>query len=270
METQIGVTRGATDPAYWNMVGPFGGWIASVLLGAVLDDPRRRGDPISTSTSFVGPIEPGAFTLRVRRLRENRSTDFWWSELTQEQDGEERACAYATVALAQRPRTLSHLQEPPPEAGAPETFVPRRPPLQLPWFDRYELLVGPSETLRTGPPSRTLSWTRKHGHALDFRSLTEICDTAVPRIFYLTGTPSPIATVTMNVFFHASADELAAVGTDYVLCDGRWRIAHDGYFDEQQLVWSRSGRLLATTEQLVWYRVTDEARAASADNTERP
>ncbi|HEY4442323.1 MAG TPA: acyl-CoA thioesterase domain-containing protein, partial [Candidatus Elarobacter sp.] len=98
---------GHTDRAYWNMNGPFGGWIASQLLGAVLDDPDRRGEPIATGTSFVGPIAEGAFTIETRTLRVNRSTDFRWAELRQTQDGTEAICAYATVALAQRPQTTT-------------------------------------------------------------------------------------------------------------------------------------------------------------------
>jgi acyl-CoA thioesterase len=259
------VIEGATDPAYWNIAGPFGGWIASQLLGAVLDDPDRAGEPIATSTSFVGPIAEGPFTIGLRRLRTNRSTDFWWSELRQVQDGTELVCAYATVALAQRPVTTTHLDEPMPQAAAPETIPELGKPLPLRWFELFELrLVEGVPFSGDERPARSLSWTRKRGRPLDARSLTEICDSAIPRIFFRTRGPIPIATVTMNVFFHATTREVAEVGEDYVLCDARWHGANDGYFDEQQLIWSRTGRLLATTDQLCWYREPN-APGASAE-----
>jgi acyl-CoA thioesterase len=246
---------GATDLAYWNMAGPFGGWIASQLLGRVLDDPDRLGDPVATSTSFVGAIAEGPFTIGLRRLRTNRSTDFWWTELRQVQDGVEQVCAYATVALARRPVTTTYVDEPMPQTLPPEDVPERRAPMQLRWFELFELRIAEGVPFAGDDGSaRSLTWTRKRGHLLDARSLTEICDSAVPRIFYRTRRPIPVATVTMNVFFHATASEIAEVGDDYVLCDARWHGANDGYFDEQQLIWSRTGRLLATTDQLVWYR----------------
>lgn len=260
------VVAGRTDPAYWNVHGPFGGWIASQLLDAVLREPARRGDPIATSTSFVGAIEAGPFAIHLRRLRTNRSTDFWWSELRQEQNGEEQVCAYATVALAQRPPTptlLEHVMPDAPDAAAVEA---RTPPLPLAWFERFELRPT-DEKMFLGESARSLTWTRKTGVALDFSTLTEICDSAAPRIFARTRRPVPIATVTMNVFFHATAAEIAETGNGFVLCDANWHGANDGYFDEQQLIWSESGRLLAATDQLCWYRLP--AEGANGSETRR-
>jgi len=255
------VSAGHTDPSYWNFNGPFGGWIASVLLQHVLDDPRRKGDPISTSTTFAGPIEPGPFTIHVRRLRANRSTDFWWAELRQEQNGAEAVCAYATVGLAQRRSTPSFLEQPMPAARPPEDVPERERPLPLRWFEHFELRIAEGDPFRGKSSARSLAWARKKNAALDFAGLTEICDTAIPRIFFHTKGPVPIATVTMNVFYHASESELREVGNDFVLCEANWRIMHDGYFDEQQLVWNRAGQLLATTEQIVWFRLPEDGAA---------
>jgi acyl-CoA thioesterase len=258
------VSHGATDPAYWNMAGPFGGWIASQLLGRVLDDPRRSGDPIATSTSFVGAIVEGPFAIHVRQLRSNRSTDFWWAELRQEQNGAEQVCAYATIAFARRPSTTAHLEQSMPDAPPPEEVAERpMPPMSLPWMTLYENRMSTATPFRGEGPARSLTWTRKHGVPLDFLALTEICDTAIPRIFYRIRRPIPIATVTMNAFFHVTGEALAEVGTDFVLCDANWHVANAGYFDEQQSIWSRSGRLLATTDQLVWYREPNDQAAAA-------
>jgi acyl-CoA thioesterase len=251
-------SEGRTDPAYWNIAGPFGGWIASQLLGRVLDDPRRRGDPISTSTSFVGPIEEGAFSIDVRLLRANRSTDFWWAELRQERGGVEQVCAYATVSCALRPSTLAHLEQTMPDAPPPQEVTERRIPLPLKWIAHYELRMATAGPFTGKGSARSLTWARKRDVPLDFAALTEICDTAIPRLFYRTRGPIPIATVTMNVFFHVGANELREVGTDFILCDANWHGANDGYFDEQQVIWSRSGQLLATTDQLVWYRLPSD------------
>jgi acyl-CoA thioesterase len=150
-----------------------------------------------------------------------------------------------------------------PQIAPPEAIAALRRPLPLQWFDRFEFRHAEGLPFQGDTGSaRSLSWARKIGSALDARTLTEVCDSAIPRIFYRTRTPLPIATVTMNVFFHATAAEIAEIGDDYVLCDARWHGANDGYFDEQQLIWSRSGRLLATTDQLCWYREPAEGMTA--------
>jgi len=46
-DIQVGLFTGATSPDYWNMVGPFGGTTAAVMLQAVLRHPDLLGEPIA-------------------------------------------------------------------------------------------------------------------------------------------------------------------------------------------------------------------------------
>lgn len=55
-----GLSTGETNPAYNNMVGPFGGVTAATLLESVLKHPERLGDPLSLTVNFAGPITEGA------------------------------------------------------------------------------------------------------------------------------------------------------------------------------------------------------------------
>ena len=55
-----GLWLGHTQPAYGNMVGPFGGVTSAVMLNAVLKHQNRLGDPVSLTVNFAGPIEDGA------------------------------------------------------------------------------------------------------------------------------------------------------------------------------------------------------------------
>jgi hypothetical protein len=52
---------GHTSQAYWNMIGPFGGATAAVMLQAALVHPERLGDPIALTVNFAGPIGEGDF-----------------------------------------------------------------------------------------------------------------------------------------------------------------------------------------------------------------
>ncbi len=53
--------------------------------------------------------------------------------------------------------------------------------------------------------------------------------------------------MSMNIYFHASPEDLAAVGEDYVLNETVCRRCEGGYFDHELHLWSRSGALLATS-----------------------
>ena len=63
----------------------------------------------------------------------------------------------------------------------------------------------------------------------------------------------PIATVSLNVYFHAGAADLAAAGEDYLLGTTRNQVFEAGFFDCESQLW-HGERLIATTQQVVWYR----------------
>ncbi len=55
--------RGQTHPAYWNMVGPFGGITAATALRAILLHPRLLGEPLSLTVNYAGAPTTGPFTV---------------------------------------------------------------------------------------------------------------------------------------------------------------------------------------------------------------
>ena len=244
-----------SDPGYWNLIGPFGGWIAALLLRAVLDDPRRIGEPLSLSICFAGPLEAGAFTIRLREVRHNRSTTFWWTELVQDQGGHEAVCAFATVVTAKRRDTPAFLEIAPPSVPLPEhleSFATSR--VALPFLERFDIRYAASPFVLS-PDGERLWWAKaRDAEALDFETLTALCDLGLPHIFARLKQRVPVSSVTLNIFYHAPSDDLAACGDDFILSAGRMRIARLGFFDATTTVWARSGTLLATTEQVVWFK----------------
>jgi acyl-CoA thioesterase len=251
-----GTYSGETDPAFWNLIGPFGGWIAAALLQGVLLEPGRLGEPISLSVNFAGAIEPGPFEIRAHNWRRNRSTDFWRTELVQHRDGRDFFCADASVVLAVRRATESFVDVAPPELPEPEGLQPLKAGSLGPAFlARYDMRFASTNFGGGAEPHRTMAWVRENGPlTLDFPGLVGLCDAGFPIIFARLKKRFPISTVTLNAFFHVTEHELAAVGDDFVLSDGRMRIAHEGFYDSSTAMWSRAGRLLATTEQIVYYK----------------
>ncbi len=254
--TGEGTYSAETDPAYWNLIGPFGGWTAASLLLAVLDDPRRHGEPLSMSTNFAGAIESGPFEIRTRNVRRNRSTDFWRAELVQQQHGRDAYCADASVVLAQRRATESFIDVSVPEVPGPEALTPLNLGSFAPSFlERYEMRFAVGDLFAKSETNRTVAWVRgKTPLTLDFPALAALCDSGFPLIFTRLRKRVPVSTVTLNTFFHATSSELAEVGSDFLLADGRMRIAYNGFYDSVTSMWSRAGRLLATTEQIVYYK----------------
>lgn len=58
----------------------------------------------------------------------------------------------------------------------------------------------------------------------------------------------------MSVYFYATEAELAAVGADFILSEVAGVRAEGSTSGLTMRLWSRQGALLATSEQLCWFR----------------
>ena len=108
-----------------------------------------------------------------------------------------------------------------------------------------------------GPDQASLSrfWMRdRPERPLDFCSLAALADVFYPRVFLRRAFRVPAGTVSMTVYFHAGAEMLRAVGSDFVLGQARGQFYHAGYFDQTAQLWSRSGAPLASSTQVVYYK----------------
>jgi hypothetical protein len=90
--------------------------------------------------------------------------------------------------------------------------------------------------------------------ALDFASLTAMCDVFFPRIWRRRAKFTPIGTVSMTVYFHADGEQLVRSGAGYLLGQAQAQGLRAGYFDQAAQMWDESGTLLATTHQVVYYK----------------
>lgn len=248
---------GATHPAYANMVGPFGGVTAAVLLNAALQHPERLGDPIALTVNFAAPLADGDFEITAQPARTNRSTQHWGLTLTQ---GGAVAITGSAVFAARR-QTWSAQELAFPAAVPRAGELQRAPTRGLPaWTNRFDMRFAPGEEPRFvggGERDSSLSrmWVRDEPpRPLDFASLASLCDSFYPRLFLRRGRPVPIGTVTLSTFFHADAAQLQAQLDRHVLGAARGLNFRHGYFDQSAEVWSDGGELLASSHQMVYYR----------------
>ena len=252
---------GHTSPVYANMIGPFGGITAATLLNAACLHPARLGEPLALTVNYAGPVADGPVRISARPVRTNRSTQHWCMELEQG----EAIAATASAVFAARRETWSATEigfpQVPPAAEVPVNPMPAR----VAWFKQYEMRFaeGGMPDFRITPPAddptphdtTSTLWVRDEPpRPLDFASLTAICDVFIPRIFLRRRRPTPAGTVSMSIYFHAGSQQLAAQGPQPVL--GRARAQHfrAGYFDQTAEVWSHDRHLLATTQQVVYYK----------------
>ncbi|GAB2842177.1 thioesterase family protein [Actinocorallia aurea] len=246
--------QGKTAPAYANMVGPFGGITAATLLRAVQQHPECLGDPLSLTVNFAGPVADGDFTVTARPVRTNRTTQHWVIELTQGGT----VATTATAVFGIRRDSWADDEAVMPAVPAPEDVERSGFPEFIVWAGNYEMrfVTGAiPETEGENPDSTTTLWIRDTpARPLDFAALTSLCDVFYPRVFLRMGTYLPAGTVSLTTYFHADAAELAAQGTDFVLGTASAARFSRGYFDQSAQIWSRTGTLLATTHQIVYFK----------------
>lgn len=245
--------RGHTAAPYANMVGPYGGITAAVLLNAVVQHPDLLGDPVAVTVNFAAAVADGEFEVTARPVRTNRSTQHWMVELAQ--DGQVAATATAVTAVHRD--GWSDTEAVMPTVPEPhEVPLGEKPPME--WPQRYEMRFVEGPLLGDGQPresSQTTVWARDNpARTVDYVSLAALCDVFFPRVFVRRGERMPIGTVSMTAYFHATAEELAAHGEDYVLGTVHGAAFQRGFYDHYGQLWSRNGTLLASTHQIVYYK----------------
>jgi acyl-CoA thioesterase len=250
--------RGATHPGYANMVGPYGGMTAAVMLQAALIHPARLGVPLSLTVNYAAPVADGPFDIEARPLRTNRSTQHWLLLLSQQG----QVAASATALFGVRRPTWSANEALPPPGVPPAADVPvaQAGSFLPPWVSRYQkrFVRGALPDSFDGveqPESGTVLWVRDEPpRPWDFASLAAVIDCFVPRVFLRRRRHTPAGTVTMSVAFHADEAWLAEQGDRPLLGTARALAFHDGYFDQLAEIWSDDGRLLASSLQVVYFK----------------
>lgn len=244
--------RARTSDDYWNMVGPFGGIVAALMLRAPMQHPEREGEPVALTVNFCAPVAKGQIFLDARPARTNRSTQHFTVEMRQD----DQVVATGTALFASRPDTFAHHPLEMPQAPAFDTLQ-RYPPLGLGWTERYDMRFaeGPLEFGEEPGPTRSTLWVADDPvRSLDFAGLAAMCDIFFGRIIHVRRQRLPFGTVTMTAYFHATSADLERQGSTLVLGRSDARIFERGFHDQTTELWGADGRLLATAHQLVYFR----------------
>jgi hypothetical protein len=260
-DIRVGHFTGMTSPDYWNMVGPFGGTTAAVVLQSVLRHPDLLGAPIALTVNYAAAIEAGAFDVQATAVRTNRSTQHWTVQITQAgASGAPQLTTTATVVTAARRETWSANDLPmPPVPGPEQTERMTIGPKGVAWIGQYDMrpVRGsiPTQWDGGGEHSETMLWLRDADpRPLDFPSLASMSDMFFPRVWLRRAKPVPAGTVSITTYFHADASHLAEVGCGYLLGRAVGQQFQNGFFDQSAQLWSQGGALLATSNQIVYFK----------------
>jgi acyl-CoA thioesterase len=244
------------DDAYWNFTGQYGGVSCALVVATLLRDPARLGDPLSLTVNLATPIAQGPVRLEKSLLAQTRSTQHWQVKIVQHVDGVPVLRSVAMMVFAVRRPSFSDLEVSRPDAPAYDALE-RTPRAGLNWLQRYEFrfLQGVPEAAR--PDSHTVAYVRDDPpRPLDYSSLACIADSFFPRLFLRLGGMHPIATITLSIYFHATAQAIAQHGDAPLLTTARARSFEAGFGDHVGELWGAQGQLLATTEQLMWFKAS--------------
>jgi acyl-CoA thioesterase len=248
--------QGRTSPDYFAFVGPFGGFTAATILRALIDHPQRAGDPLALTVNYCAPIAEGEFDLDVRLVKANRSSQHWCVELSQ--NGGDVA-ALATAVFAERRPSWSHQAVSMPEAK-PFASVPPYTKVAAPWVKQYDFRFIEGEPgfgiAKDAPHSaHSKLWIGDRvPRRIDMLSLVSMSDAFFARVFHARRKLVPFGTVTLTTYFHVSSEDLAAEDITHVLACADAKIFNRSYQDQSGELWSPSGRLIATTTQMGYFK----------------
>jgi acyl-CoA thioesterase len=238
------------DPDHESISGMFGGWTTAIMLGAVERSAAGTAAPSALTVNFLGPIAPGGdVAVTAQRLGGGRSIEHWRADarLPDRDD----ILASALVVLADRRPTDGHCQCTMPDAPEPDTLEQ----LEAPGPQGKQTMIRAIAGEYASGDTTGALWVRdRSGRALDHLQLAYLADQYAPRSFFWGVGFRPSATLTLSVYFHGTAEEIDAVGDDYLLNEATGTRGEQSTSGQQARLWSRSGALLATTEQLCWYR----------------
>jgi acyl-CoA thioesterase len=239
--------------------GPHGGYLTAMLMRALSEtvaDPARA--PRSLTVHFPRAPEPGAVTITTVLEREGRSLSTLSARM--EQDGRLIALALSAFSVAWDGPTVNEVEMP----SVPGPGPGRRRGNQLgegaPPFGRHITVqprIGGAPFAGPEQPMETGAWLGlADPRPVDALSVAFFADALIPVPFMRASEPNPAPTIDLTVHFRTALprpptpERPAADPDELCLVHIRGRLIHEGFFEEDGMIWAADGTLLAQSRQL--------------------
>jgi acyl-CoA thioesterase len=252
--------------------GPHGGYLAAMLLRALTEtvaDARRAAR--SLTIHYARAPEPGPVEIHTTIERAGRSLSTLSARM--EQDGKLMALALAAFSVPWHAPEIS--EEPLPEVEPPEPRVdgPRPPHPMAPPFARhmeFQPRMGTRPFTGAQAPMEVGGWLAlAEPRPLDALALAFFSDALFSPPFIRFTEPAVTPTIDLTIHFRASfasepsgdadtaahAPRAATPAPDAGVvehCFARFRstVIHEGFFEEDGVVWAADGSVLLHSRQL--------------------
>ncbi len=248
-----GLFAATISPDWRAGVGPHGGYLAAILLRSLIDaveDPERS--PRSLTIHYTSPPQPGPVTIRTVIERRGRSLSTLSARM--EQDGVLVALALSAFSIPWEAPDAGEL--PMPELPGPDAERRSTPKLfdGAPKFTRQLVMqprVGAVPFAGSGAPMKIGGWIGfPEQRPVDAPALALFCDAWFPPSFIGLSEPAVSPTVDLTIHFRQPISQSSCDPASLCLGIFETRLLHDGFFEEDGVVWAADGTVLAQSRQL--------------------
>jgi acyl-CoA thioesterase len=239
--------------------GPHGGYLAAMLLRALVEtvaDATRS--PRSLTIHYARAPQPAPVTIAATIERAGRSLSTLSARI--EQDGKPIALALAAFSVPWSALEIAELplpdvapQDPERRSGTP--FFKGAPP-----FTKHIVIqprIGAMPFSGADAPMEIGSWLGlSEPRPIDALSLAFFSDALFSPPFIRLTEPSTTPTVDLTIHFRqalpAATETEPTEGLRHELCFARFRsgLVHEGFFEEDGVIWAADGTVLAQSRQL--------------------
>jgi acyl-CoA thioesterase len=250
-EVGEGIFEAQVDERWWVVRGPHGGYLAAIILRALLEVQQDTDRPIrSFTTHYLSAPTVGSIRVQPKIERVGKSMTYASVRALQG----DRTVALALAAFSAAWPGLDFDNHPMPEVGRPEDGfeVPTEGdgiPNFLANFDMRWLIgdrpfSGADEAIVGG-------WARLREPVLaDAPVIAALADAWPPAVFPKADRLVVAPTVDLTVHFRTALPLEGATAEDFYLGRFASSVARDGFFEEDGELWSQDGRLIAQSRQL--------------------
>lgn len=233
--------------------GPHGGYLAAMLLRALVKtvaDPARS--PRSLTIHYARAPDPGPVTILTSIERSGRSLSTLSARM--EQDGKLVALALAAFSVPWTAQEIAELAM--PEVAAPDRA---REPIHgnhgAPLFTRHLLLqprIGAVPFSGSDEPMAFGAWLGLvQPRPIDALALAFFCDALLPTPFIRLTDPAVSPTVDLTIHFRTGQPgEAMPKPEELCFAHSTTGVLHEGFFDEDCVIWAPDGTVLAQSRQL--------------------
>jgi acyl-CoA thioesterase len=254
--TQIGPGRfqGSIDTGWWIINGPNGGYIAAILLRALLAevaDAQRA--PRSLTIHYLRPPAEGPIDIHTVTERAGRTLTTASARMFQG----DKLMAIALGAFALSRRGFEFVDLTMPVLPPPETCPRIRDtsPNAVELQNRYDSRRCLGEPFGSGASHALVGgWIRlEEPRVVDALAVAAFTDSFPPAVFTRVGpgdSVGPVPTIDLTIHFRAALPLANAAPTDRCAVVFTSKVGREGFLEEDSEVWSESGVLLAQSRQL--------------------